>query len=116
MSIDQETAELNAMLARARSTAAQERNAARKRIDAAAGTDSISQVVREEAATIEYFTGRHDAHDFVLEDMEANLHPEDLVSFLDQALTNYIADADSLQKVKGFSSVVTEVNDFRLSL
>ncbi|PZU01304.1 MAG: hypothetical protein DI630_12595 [Gordonia sp. (in: high G+C Gram-positive bacteria)] len=72
----------------------------------------VAQVMREETDLIDYLTGRHD---FVLEDMEASLHPDDLCSFLDQRLTEYIASADSLQKVKGFSSVAVEVNDFRLS-
>lgn len=79
------------------------------------GQAQVGQVIREETDLIDYLTGRHDAHDFVLEDMEGSLHPDDLCSFLEQHLTEYIASADSLQKVKGFNSVAVEVNDFRLS-
>lgn len=114
MTIDQDTADMNTMLANDRLRAAQEREEATKRLADAAGTDAQGQ--REATATIEFSTGRHDACSFVLEDMEANVDPEEIISFLDQRLTEYIADADSLQKVKGFSSVVVEVNDFRLSL
>lgn len=116
MDIDQDTAEMNAMLANHRRRAAQEREEATKRLAAAAGADALDQVQREATATIDHCTGRHDACDFVLEDMEASIDPEEIVSFLDQRLTEYIADADSLQKVKGFSAVVVEVNDYRLSL
>lgn len=111
----QDTAELNTMLDRDRRSAAQKRDAAQARITAAAGADALPQVTQEAASTIDYFTGRHDAHDFVLEDLEGAHHPDELMSFLDQGLIDYIANADSLQKVKGFSAVVNEINDFRLS-
>lgn len=116
MDIENDTAAMNAMLANHRRRAAQERDEAAQSVAAAAGTDALDQVQRQATVTIDYFTGRHDACTFVLDDMEASIDPEEIGSFLDQRLTEYIADADSLQKVKGFSSVVAEVNDFRLSL
>lgn len=106
------TPDLHTMLIDGRRRDAQAQEAVMKRATDAGTSGAPDQELHELAKTIEFLIGRDDCYGFTLEELDEGVTAHDIMGLVDQSLTDYIDRADSLEKVKGYAAVATEVYAF----
>ena len=62
--------------------------------------------------TSEFLSGRVDCQTFTLDELDQGVTADDIMGLVDQSVTDYIASADSLQRVKGYASMAADIYDF----